>query len=103
MGYGFEQKETLHIFYRGRTGSGASYNFAREELDDSMQLVVIKGSDFQTLLRGRSVYTRLRDRAIASPYGYEGPVRIYQVSLREDRAKLDDRHLNDQIIRPDSK
>lgn len=97
------RKKPFTFFYRGRTGAGASYNFAGEELDDSMQLVGIDGSDFQKFLRGRTVYTRLRDRAIASPYGYEGPAHIYQVSLREDRAKLDDRHLNDQINRPDSK
>lgn len=90
-------KKPFTFFYRGRTGAGASYNFAQEELDDSMQLVVVKGDDFEKFLDGRTIYTRRKDRAIASPYGYDGPARIHQVNLRQDRAKLDDSHLNEPI------
>lgn len=87
------KKRRFTFFYRGRTGSGASYDVARKELDSSMQVVVIKGSDFQKFLHGRTIYTRWKDRAIASPYGYTGPATIHQVHLGEDRSKLDDSHL----------
>ena len=90
------KKKPFTFFYRGRTGEGASYNFTQDELDDSMQLVVINGDDFEKFLHGRTVYTRRKDKTIASPYGYTGPARIHQVHLREDRSKLDDSHLNEQ-------
>lgn len=91
------KKKPFTFFYRGRTGAGAAYNFTQEELDSSMQLVVINGDDFEKFLHGRTVYTRRKDQAIASPYGYAGPARIHQVKLAEDRAKLDDSHLNDRL------